>query len=657
MIKKNLLKNSMIFLFLVGILTSCNDYLDREPLSDVTPEDFFENEGDLGSYIVSRYNFPTHAGFSAGTFISDNGTDNQAAPGGNDRWVPGELRVGTNGGAWDFGQIRQINYFLNTVEQKQSEGEISGSETNINHYIGEGYFLRAYEYFGKLKALGDFPIVTEILPDEKDSLVIASERRPRNEVARFIIEDLNKAIELLKPNPVEGKNRISREVALLLKSRVGLFEGTWETYHKGTAFVPGNSDWPGAEADYLSGFSINIDEEIDYFLTEAMEAAEEVADMVSLTPNVHPSDFKSKEIFSNPYFIMFGANDMSSYDEVLLWRQYNSDYVEHRTQDYLGEGGAATGYTRSLVESYLMKNGLPIYASGSGYDGDQTLDKVRQNRDERLQLFLRIPGDDLEEDPEDNIHIAGLPNLLDIPERKSTTGYEVKKGLGGDSDYYVSSRASVTGSLVFRASEAYLNYIEAVYVRDGSLDGTAIGYWKELRNRAGVSDDIEKTISATDLSQEDDWAKYSKGQLIDRTLFNIRRERRNEFIAEGMRYDDLRRWRALDHLSNYQIEGFNLWDEIYKEYVDSKGNSRLKSSDDSSDPNVSPKSKSNYIRPYQIQTSNNKFYEGYNWTEAHYLEPIAYRHFLLTSDGDPENSVIYQNPYWSIQSGSTPISD
>src|SRR5699024_2887566 len=196
----------------------------------------------------------------------------------------------------------------------------------------------------------------------------------------------------------------------------------------------------------------------------------------------------------------------------------------------LGEGGAATGYTRSLVESYLMKNGLPIYASGSGYDGDQTLDKVRQNRDERLQLFLRIPGDDLEEDPEDNIHIAGLPNLLDIPERKSTTGYEVKKGLGGDSDYYVSSRASVTGSLVFRASEAYLNYIEAVYVRDGSLDGTAIGYWKELRNRAGVSDDIEKTISATDLSQEDDWAKYSKGQLIDRTLFNIRRERRNEFI-------------------------------------------------------------------------------------------------------------------------------
>ncbi len=657
MTRNILLKYSVLGLFFLGLMTSCNDYLDREPLSDVTPDDFFENEGDLASYTISRYNFPTHAGFGAGTFLTDNGTDNQAAPGGSNIWVPGEVRVGTNGGAWDFGQIRQINYFLNTVEERQENGEITGAEANINHYIGEGYFLRAYEYFNKLKSLGDFPIVTEILPDDKDSLTMVSKRRPRNEVARFIMDDLDKAIELLKSSPVEGKNRISREAALLLKSRVGLFEGTWETYHKGTAFVPGTSNWPGAKVDYLSDYSINIDSEIDFFLTEAMAAAEEVADVFPLTPNSHPSDFSGKEVFSNPYFIMFAANDMSSYDEVILWRQYNSDYVEHRTQDYLGEGGASTGYTRGLVESFLMKNGLPIYASGSGYKGDKTLKNVRDGRDERLQLFLRIPGDDLDADPDDHIHIADLPNLLAIPERKSTTGYELKKGLGGDSDYYVSSRASVTGSLVFRATEAYLNYIEAEYVKNGSLDGKAVQYWKELRNRAGVSDNLEQTIAATDLSQENDWAKYSKGQLIDKTLFNIRRERRNELIAEGMRYDDLRRWRALDQLSNYQIEGFNLWDEMYKGYVNDNGESRLKTSDDSSDPNVSPRSKSKYLRPYQIRTSNNKFYNGYNWTDAHYLSPIAFRHFLLTSDGDPQNSVIYQNPYWPVQSGATPLSD
>lgn len=586
MIRTILFKYSILSLFFIGLLTSCNDYLDREPLSDVTPDDFFENEGDLASYTISRYNFPTHAGFGAGTFSADNGTDNQAGPGGSNIWVPGEVRVGTNEGDWDFGQIRQLNYFLDIVKERQESGEITGSEENINHYIGEGYFLRAYEYFNKLKVLGDFPIITEVLPDDKDSLTAVSKRSPRNEVARFIIADLDKAIDLLKSSPVENKNRISREAALLLKSRVGLFEGTWETYHKGTAFVPGTSNWPGTNADYLSGYSINIDAEIDYFLGEAMAAAEEVADAFPLTPNSHLSDFSSKEVFSNPYFIMFAANDMSPYDEVILWRQYNSDYVEHRTQDYLGEGGASTGYTRDLVESFLMKNGLPIYATGSGYKGDKTLKNVREERDERLQLFLRIPGDDLDANPDDHIHIAGLPNLLDIPERKSTTGYELKKGLGGDSEYYVSSRASVTGALVFRATEAYLNYIEAEYVKNGSLDGKAVQYWKALRARAGVSDNLEQTISATDLSQEKDWAKYSKGKPIGKTLFNIRRERRNELIAEGMRYDDLRRWRALDQLSNYQIEGFNLWDQIYKEYVNNSGNSRLKTSDDSSDPNV-----------------------------------------------------------------------
>mgnify|MGYP002224116724 FL=1 len=45
--------------------------------------------------------------------------------------------------------------------------------------------------------------------------------------------------------------------------------------------------------------------------------------------------------------------------------------------------------------------------------------------------------------------------------------------------------------------------------------------------------------------------------MIDKTLYNIRRERRCEFIAEGMRKDDLLRWRSLDKnekLSNRRIQ-------------------------------------------------------------------------------------------------------
>lgn len=53
---------------------------------------------------------------------------------------------------------------------------------------------------------------------------------------------------MLLNNPPGGKNRISKNVAYLLHARVALYEATWEKYHRGTAFVPGGSGWPGKDA-------------------------------------------------------------------------------------------------------------------------------------------------------------------------------------------------------------------------------------------------------------------------------------------------------------------------------------------------------------------------------------------------------------------------
>lgn len=639
---------SLLLQLLVVTTISCNNFLDREPLDTVTPNVYLKSEQDLATYTISLYSFPSHGDWSIGTFGYDNNTDNQASPNASDRWNPGLWRVGTSGGVWNFDRIRDINYFITNVEKNYAKKEITGNDSNIRHYIGEAYFLRANEYFSKLMNLGDFPIIKEVYSDDRAMLIEVSKRRPRNEVARFIIEDLNKAIELLKPGPVENKNRISKEVAQFLKSRVALYEGTWEKYHNNTAFVPGGPGWPGAGKDYLSGYSINIDSEINYFLGQAMDASKAIADVFPLVTNTHQT--QTKAVFNNTYFKMFSDQDMYPYSEVLFWRQYSSKFLTNATQNYLNTGGG-TGYTRSLIESFLMKNGLPIYTSGSGYNGDKELSDVRKDRDERLQLFLLVPEDDMDASSTGN-KLAGYPNILDINESKSVTGYKVKKGLYGDPAYY-GGNTSITGSLIYRASEAYLNYIEACYVKNGSLDGSATVYWQQLRKRAGLPTDFYVTINATDLSKEDDWAKYSHGQLIDRTLYNIRRERRNELIAEGMRWEDLKRWRALDQINNYQIEGMNLWESMYKNYSDN-GVSRLRAEPEAN-PNVSPKANSIYLRPYQITSQNNNFYNGYNFTQAHYLNPIAYQHFLLASNGDPDKSTIYQNPYWPIQAGGAPI--
>lgn len=71
---------------------------------------------------------------------------------------------------------------------------------------------------------------------------------------------------------------------------------------------------------------------------------------------------------------------------------------------------------------------------------------------------------------------------------------------------------------------------------------------------------------------------------------------------------------------------------------------------------VSDPSLSRYLRVHQI-SPNNQFYNGYFFTEAHYLSPIATEHFLISSsDGQStETSPIYQNPGWPVTAGAGPI--
>lgn len=638
------------------IFSSCNDFLDREPLDKITPEIYFANEDDLAAYSLGCYSFPTNdpTKFSIGVIANDNGTDNQAASDGNtSTWVPGEKRVAASGGAWDFTGIRKCNYFFERVLPKYEAGTINGNTDHIRHYIGEMYFIRAYNYYSKLVALGDFPIITEVLPDDHETLTANSLRRPRNEVARFILQDLDKSIELMGESSPNGKNRLTRKAGLLFKSRVALFEGTWLKYHRNTDRVPGGPGWPGAEMDYNKDFSIDIDSEISFFLNEAKSAASQVADVVRLTESTDMVNPEKGDPYNwNPYYEMFCAVDMDPIDEVLFWRAYDVSLgVGHSAGVYLVKAGGNMGYTCGMIDAFLMRDGLPIYASAN-YQGDVSLDKFKKGRDRRLQLFVAEPDDSLTlNGPIRGNEPFGTPLILQAAAERCPTGYAPRKCMSYDPVQYptFSGRVNSYGCIIFRAVEAYLNYIEATYELDGRLDAKAVEYWKQIRRRAGVSDDLDKTINATDLDKENDWAKYSGSQLISPTLFNIRRERRTELMSEGLRMNDLKRWRALDMVKNYHIEGFNLWGGEIEKLYDGK---LIPCGTAGKVPNVSSKelSGTTYLRIYQIQDrSKNLLFDGYNWCPANYLEPISAIHFTLTASdiNNPETSVIYQNPGWT----------
>lgn len=658
-------------------LTSCNDFLDREPLDKVTPDAFFQTDQHLADYTIGRYSFPVKGGWGIGYLGNDAGTDNMVSNSANlTKWVP-ERQLTSQGGSIDFGSIRSANYFFSKVLPKYEAGAIQGSLDKIKHYIGEMYFLRASAYFSMLKSYGDFPILKEVLPDDEAVLVKHSKREPRNEVARSILDDLDQAIELMtnENSIVSNKNRLSKNAALLLKSRVALYEGSWLKYHAGTDRVPNGPNWPGAvlhpDYQFPSG---GIDAESKYFLTEAVNSSKELLSIPLQDQGegrINPEPTSTNPFGWNSYYEMFTDIDMSKYSEVILWKQNSvSQSVMHPTSLYLRIGGDY-GLTRGFVDSFVMSDGKPVYAS-SDYKGDTTFEDVMADRDARLQLFML---DDSDRDNIEKAEIPGVqlastfkdrgsrfPDIIRLDQNGSHfTGYALRKGLSYDPRYNVTGgMVEDSGSLVYRATEAYLNFIEASYMLNNTLTSEARQVWGQIRKRAGLTEaSIDVTIQNTDLTQDakNDWGVYSSGKTVDATLYSIRRERRCELIGEGFRWDDLYRWASLNQVRDYIEEGFNLWDENYKRYYSEEGKLLLiEPGIEGMTPNTSAKTDGKYLRPFRIFKDNNEVYNGYSFRQAKYLSPVPIRHIELASPtGSVESSNFYQNPGWPLTGNSPAI--
>ena len=673
---KNLLLGAAVTTAAFG-LTSCNDLLDMKPISQITPGAYYQNADQLAAYLNNYYDSYLQMPYSGsmshswgqwneGKAKSDWDTDIYCWGGGNTSLFADDHWEVSSGKALQgyYGGVRVYNYFINTVLKQIENGTLPNSE-DVKNYLGEAYFFRALVYFRIMALYGDIPVITEVLPDEDNVIVENSKRTPRNEVARFILSDLDKAIEMCYTRSKFTGQRVNREAAQLIKSRIALFEGTFEKYHRGSGRVPGDANWPGAKMSYNQGKTFNQEAEVKFFLTEAKNAAKEVADNADLAENNHKIDpvYGDKDDW-NPYFNLFSQPSLANVNEALMWKQYNKDLGFYHLTGHSMVTGQNTGFTRSFIQTFLMKNGMPIYADNSGYHGDVTLDNVKADRDERLQLFMWGESTPTYCDPEMTGVEAGKPLPVYMEEDETDaahitntdastrciTGYQQRKYYTYDAEQTRYSEQSTTNACpIMRSAEALLNYMEADYELNGRLDSKSQEYWRTLRTRAGVDTDFQKTIDATDLSKEMDFGRYSGTQLVDKTLYNIRRERVTELFSEGLRFADLIRWRGFDNMltTKWVPEGCNFWDNMYKHY-----DPEIKCNGEN-DAVVSSKSLGKYLRPYsKSMQPANELKDGYKWHEAYYLYPIGITDIRTASpDRSLENSNLYQNPYWPVSAG------
>ncbi|PPL03534.1 RagB/SusD family nutrient uptake outer membrane protein [Parapedobacter indicus] len=494
--------NLLIIAFFAVFSYSCDNFLDRPPLDAISTDSYWNSSSDLEKYVLQYYPLlPQHGN---GMPFEDANSDNMI------RLTPNNVMNGVRGivaGNWisQWSNIRSINVFFDNYTKVKD-----GFET-YRHVLGEAHFFKAWFYFDLLKRYGDLPWYNHAL--EPGSPELLNPRDPRTLIADSILAQLDKAIAYLNPRSSAGNFRLNKEAALAFKTRVALYEGTWQKYHAGTPFG-------------------TVGSQPEKYFQQCVDAAEELM-QGDYTRGLYNTGNPESD-----YFTLFGMDNMSSVDEVLLYRVANSsESMGSGVQFYTTASTYGMGVTWSLVSSYLSKNGTPLdYLSFADENkGNDFLNVLKEQADNRLHATVWFPGD---------LRVAATAELFDKPwidrggNELCPTGFQVKKcanpyssaaGLtdGGNNN-------SETGYIIFRYGEVLLNYAEASYELDKTIQYDALNL---LRHRAGMPD-------FRSITQMDDPNRQDYGYAIDNALYEIRRERRVELALEGYRADDYMRWAA-----------------------------------------------------------------------------------------------------------------
>lgn len=591
--KKNIL--FQVGLLCVILLGSCKkDYLDREPLINVSNDAYWKTASDLEKYTLQFYaSFPSFGVVGSYTGLigwdGTRGSDTQIIAVPSTIWN-GSRSLSTSASGtttpttWWWADIQSVNVFF--ANYKNCKEPFN----TYKHYLGEAHFFKAWFYFEKVVAYGDVPWFSNPLTTNSEELY--KSRDPRTLVIDSVLSNLDKAIEYLNPlkTAVGGNNRLSKETALLFKSRVALFEGSWQKYHKGTAFGTA-----GADPNKYFRAAVNAAEEL-------MKAQYNTGIYSTGAPN-------------EDYCKLFSLTDQSTNKEVLLWKKYDIGLqLGHSFQIYVSDRTAGNMLTLQQVQHYLSKAGTPYdYLNvGKTIKGSKFLTKIGQECDPRLAQTIWTPNAVMW----DNGFGKGIfskPFLDQSGETLNNTGFQIRKG-NDPKDPQAGSGVSwntnsTTGAIVFRYSEALLNYAEA------KLElGEPVDYTKSLnllRNRVGMPG----FVTQSDPSRNS-YADY--GYVISEELQEVRRERTVELGTEGFRYTDLMRWRAHNLLLNKRPKGYP-YDAA--EWVGKKINYKTDAD--------------GFLDPYQTQLPN-----GYGFkVNRDYLESIPTNEITL-------NPKLAPNPGW-----------
>ena len=654
----------IIILFVIGVLLhiSCNDDMDRLPITDASEDNAFTTYENFASFMYPCYGLFFNAQIR--TNFHESGQSSMEV---GDFWggyltrkegteSPFRSQNVTTEGSdlWNFAQVRRINMMLSHVD----DGYLSESEAN--HWRAIGYFFHSWFYMHLMDNFGDVPWVTRVLSEDDPEGY--GKRTNRYQVADSIFSRLQWAESHIGDfSSQDGANTINKHCVQAVLSRFALREGTWRKYH--------------AAPEYRK------------YLEECVRVSKELMDDY---PSLYAgSKIDASTSLASGYGELWTTENLSSIPGIILYQEYNEAAVKmHTASQYQHANYGNADVPQHIIDMFLMKNGKPISNSASNYEGGagkNMYDEFR-NRDHRLYQNVMPPyrvtitrseftsgnngynnntkwdfrtdansardreyidlmginadaingGVGMKRLPSQNWSgsvLAGCPNTQNSSQAqyiRSGSGYYAWKHYT-HWQVHTNSFSNTQDKPIFKIEEILLNYAEATFEL-GIFDQNACDISiNRLRARVGTAGMNVGEIDANwdtnrDKGNNSWWTGNYEDYEVQPLLWEIRRERMMELFAEGFAWYDVRRWAKAPYYINRQPYGMYVHADNREGYVVKYTGSYIDLATGNS-VNINDR-EGGYIFTYG---------KAPGWLDTYYLLPIPPSEIVINPNLAPQN--------------------
>ena len=604
--KKNIL--SIFLLCALMGLSGCNAFLELEPLDKVSPEQLLETEGGVKALLANIYtmipmedfNYRPNNGFNQRGYDGVNETTNLAFLTDEATRSDGGVGIGYEGfNYWPYGDIRQVNIFMQNVEKAKEAGTISVADAD--RMTGEAHFARAYMYYGLVKRYGGVPLIDKVQDDDYADGgpgAVAVPRSTELDTWKFVLNECTLAAATL-PDATSGSDlyRVTKWAAYALKSRVALHAASVAKYWN-LAPLAGE-----AVTQKLVGGMTSAD--VDAFYKECIEASKfliensgkslykpapaTVKEAASNFQALFLNDQNEEVIFSKAYLNgTTNTNQGHSYAQFNILPQVNPgalkygrfnpmleivDLFEDYTDDGTGKSAKIVTRTDGNEDAYIpnfhnMNNASVVNTLMSvPFVKYNDLYEPFANKDARLLASVVVPGSSY----------AGTEIIIQggfIKDNNSYVAYSNESTQKNGTTYYA---LGAEGETMFSG----FNNVNSG--EDANWTATGFGVRKYMPEGESMSPDrLSSTTSYIDMRLAEVYLNYAEAVVengsgfgdkelaenylnalrrraghtdrISLTLESVLKERRVEMAFEGKRFWDMNRRREFHtEFSNNRI--------------------------------------------------------------------------------------------------------